>query len=130
MFLCLHVENFNLFLFFCEGNNTDSLMYVLLPPINLPSINCFLQFLSFQYWLQSWQDQFLPNLNYMNSLHLEGYKCFTWYLLFLVCTHHILYSCIWYHGLVQYIVWVYLTYGMYCQYGFTHNLGTCTSFLD
>ena len=121
---------FNLFFLLCEGNNIDSLLYVLVNPIILPSIKCSLQFLCFNYWLHSWQDQFLPYLNYMNCLHLEGYKCFTWYLLFLVCTHHMFYSYLWCHGLVRYIFCVDLTHGMYYQYGFTHNLGTCPSFLN
>ena len=124
---CWH---FKLFLLFCEGKNIDILMYALSPPIILPSIKCFIQFLLFQSWFQSWHYPFLRYPNYMNCLHLEGYKCFTWYLLFLLFTHHMFYSFIWCHGLVQLMFCIDLTCGMYCQYGSTHNLGTCTSFLN
>ena len=150
VFLWLHVDIFNLFLLLCEGSNIDSLLYVLLPPRILTSIRYFLQFLRFQSWpksllkswlqslllsllqswLQYWQEPFLRDINYMNCIHLEGYKYFTWYLLLLVSTHHMFYSYIWCHGLVRCIFCVYLTCIMYCRYGFTHNLVTFTPFLN
>ena len=129
-FLCLHDDILNLFLWLCDRKISIFLCTYYYPPHNItPQKPAQYQFFSSVF------------IFLVLTSVLTG-SIFTWFQLYelssywrievfyLVCIHHMFYSYIWCHGLLQHIVCVYLTYSMYCQYSFTHNLVTCMSFLN
>ena len=72
-------------------------------------------------------ESILCDPNYRACLHLVGYRCMPWYFIFLILNICRSYLSTWRNGLVWCVLCVYLTWVMYHQYAFAHNLGTRTS---
>ena len=123
-FLYLLDKLFYLILLFCERNDVDSLIYVFFPPIILLGIKVLFSF-TFTVLTSFWTGSTFI----WARIHLVGYRCLYLCFIFLIGTLHKFCLAIWHHGLVRYILCVYWTCGMYCQYNFAHNVGTCTYFL-